>query len=119
MEPYRLVRNIVEAGQDDPFSLSCVARLITSRVSPFAPMEDGSTIFEIAARKKRALYVYMFVVDWALRPSWNLHDEVYKLDGMGEKATLREIEGYVLKYKDSSAVVNHLLNILQISLLVL
>lgn len=116
MEPYRLVRNIVEGGYEDPVSLYYVVKLITSTVSPFVPMQDGSTIFEIAVKKKRAPYVYMFVSHWALCPNWNMHDEIYKLEAMGELGTLREIEGYVLRHKDSSAIVNHLLNILQLSL---
>lgn len=116
MDPYKLVRNIVSGGHEEPMHLYVVVKLITTCVSPFKEMEDGATIFEIAAKKNREKYIYMFVNHWAMNPSWNLHDEVYKLQSSGDKATIRKIEDYVIKYKESSSVVNHLLNILRISL---
>ena len=116
MDPYKLVRNIVSIGYEEPMHLYVVVKMISAGVSPFVAMEDGATIFEIAAKKNREKYIYMFVNHWAMHPTWNLHEEVYKLQSSSDKSTLRMIEEYVVKYKDSDVVVNHLLNILRISL---
>lgn len=89
--------------------------MITKYVSPFKPMEDDKTIFEIATKKKRDGYIYMFVNNWAMNPNWNLHNEVYKLESLKDIDTIQKIENYVLKYKDSNTMVNHLLNILFLS----
>ena len=117
MEPYKLVRNIVSDGYEEPVHLCIVVKMITTCVSPFKEMDDGVTIFEIAAKKNRDKYIYMFVNHWSMHPNWHLHDEIYKLQSQGDKYILRMIEEYVIKHKDSNLIVNHLLNILRVSMI--
>lgn len=114
MNPYLLVRYFMENNIQEKYTLIITASFIDHGLSPFVHMADQKTLFEIACDHKLTGFLFMFVLYWEKHPSWNLHDEIYKLK---DKDTLHYINTYVLQTNVNNPVKNHLLNIIHLALI--
>ena len=114
MNPYLIVRFFVENKMQTKEALYTTAICLQSGLSPFTKMYDGKTLFEISCEIKAEYYVRMFLIFWDANPSWELHDEVYKLQHGKNMQMLNSIQEYALHSKQS-LIKNHLLNVLHLS----
>lgn len=111
----KLLQTLASSQKYDALFLDLCAQLIYKHgASPFCAREDGKTTFEIAVDSGNLGLVNLFVLVWIAVPSWKLHDEVYKLED--NKAMLKYINDLVIQYHNTSAIVNHVLNVLHMYL---
>lgn len=117
MDPYSLIRFIVEKGAQDAQCVQAVTLALCYGVSPFKPLQDNKTLFEISLEVGNHTCAFLFITKWALFPNWNLHHEVYRLQEKKDNFNLMFVEAAVSRYKDQNHIVNHLLNILHPALI--
>ena len=116
-ESYLYLKYIIQNNIYSDVDIIITNHCLKSGLSPFTPIQDNKSLFELAIEYGSNLYIKLFVINWMTNPCWSMHDEIYKIQEKKDKKSLTFINNIIMSIPNRPPTVNHLLNILYLAIM--